>query len=247
MQNNFDTVAEDMQDLRIPEQSADDAQAAIDAEELMHDLTGGEGGETAENAGASDQPARNEPDKGEQSKDDKFSRRMRVALANQRRQLYAELGGSEEEIREIIRAHRAQKLIRENPQISQEAAKIIVEEREKAQSVQPATNTELVSAIQGLIDDGWTRDMLEAFVKDEIVREQVSEEGVSVRKAAFAYLQRQRTQEKSTAKKSVPTLRTATAAGTIDSDRIAEMTDAEFEAFDRRAREAMANGRKVRL
>lgn len=248
MQENFDTVAEEMQDMLAPEQSADDAQAAISAEELMHDLTGEESGETAENTGDGDQPAKNEPEKAEQSKEDKFSRRMRAALANQKRQLYAELGGSEEEIREILRAHRAQKLSQENPKISPEAAKIIVEEREKAQSAQqPATNTELVSAIQGLIDDGWTREMLADFVKDETVREQINEEGVSVRKAAFAYLQRQRTQEKPAAKKSVPTLRTATAAGTTDSDRIEEMTDAEFDAFDKRVRDAMANGRKVRL
>lgn len=248
MENNFDTVAEEMQDMLASEQSADDAQAAIDAEELMHDLTGEESGETAANTGASDQPARKTPEKNEQGKEDKFSRRMRAALANQKKQLYAELGGSEEEIREILRTHRAQQLSRENPKISPEAARIIMEEREKAQSVQPAANNELVAGIQGLIEDGWTREMLTEFVNDETVREQVNEEGVSVRKAAFAYLQRQRTQQgKPAGKKSVPTLRTATAAGTIDSDRIEEMTDAEFEAFDRRAREAMANGKKVRL
>ena len=246
MQENFDTVAEEMQDMLAPEQSADDAQAAISAEELMQDLTEN-GAQTAENEGDSD-PGAQKPAETQQGKEDKFSRRMRAALANQKRQLYAELGGSEEEIREILRAHRAQKLSQENPKISPEAAKIIVEEREKAQSAQqPATNTELVSAIQGLIDDGWTREMLADFVKDETVREQINEEGVSVRKAAFAYLQRQRTQEKPAAKKSVPTLRTATAAGTTDSDRIEEMTDAEFDAFDKRVRDAMANGRKVRL
>lgn len=245
MADNFETVAEEMQEMLAPEQSADDAQAALSAEELMQDLTG-DGAQTAENEGDGD-PGAQKPAENQQGKEDKFSRRMRAALANQKRQLYAELGGSEDEIREIIRAHKAQKLSQENPKISPEAAKIIVEEREKAQSMQPAASNELVTGIQGLIEDGWTRDMLEAFVKDEIVREQVNEEGVSVRRAAFAYLQRQRTQDKPAAKKSVPTLRTANASGTPDSDRIAEMTDAEFDAFDKRAREAMANGRKVRL
>ena len=243
MANNFDTVAEEMQEMLAPEQSADDAQAALSAEELMQDLTVGT--QTAENEGDGDPGTQKQAD-AKQGKEDKFSRRMRAALANQKRQLYAELGGSEDEIREIIRAHKAQKLSQENPKISPEAAKIIVEEREKAQSVQPATSNELVTGIQGLIEDGWTREMLEDFVRDEIVQEQINEEGVSVRKAAFAYLNRARGQQTAT-KKSVPTLRTATAAGALDSDRIAEMTDAEFDAFDKRAREAMDNGRKVRL
>lgn len=244
MENNFNTVAEEM---FSPEQSADDAQAAIDAEELMHDLTGSGDARTAENDGDSGQREQNAPEKAEQGKEDKFSRRMRAALANQKRQLYAELGGSEEEIREILRAHRARKLSEENPKISPEAAKIIVEEREKTQVVQPAAGSEVVAAIQGLIDDGWTREMLTEFVQDETVREQINEEGISVRRAATSYLMRRNVQQKQATKKSVPTLRTATAAGTIDSDRIEEMTDAEFEAFDKRVRAAMANGRKVKL
>lgn len=246
MDNNFDTVAGEMEEILSTEMSADDAQAAISAEELMQNLTGEAGEQTAENDGDGDQSARSEG-KNEQGKEDKFSRRMRAALANQKRQLYAELGGSEEEIREILRAHRAQKLSAENPKISPEAAKIIVEEREKTQSAQPAPQSEIVQGIQGLIDDGWTREMLADFVKDETVLEQINVDGVSVRKAAFAYLQRNRGQQKTATKKSIPTLRTATAAGTSDSDRIEEMTDAEFDAFDRRVRAAMANGRKVIL
>lgn len=242
MSNNYDTVAEDM---LSTEQSADDAQTAIDAEELMRDLTG-DGAQTAENDGDSGQ-SETKTEETTQSRDDKFSRRMRAALANQKRQLYAELGGSEEEIRAIVREHKAQKLAKENPKISPEAAQIIIEEREKAQSAQPQANSDVVNAIQGLIEDGWTREMLADFVSDEIVREQINEEGVSVRKAAFAYLNRARNQQKQTQKRSVPTMRTATAAGTRDSDRIEEMTDEEFEAFDRRVRNATANGKKVRI
>lgn len=242
MENNFDTVAEEM---FSTETSADDAQTAVTAEELMQGLTEN-GAQTAENEGDSDQGAQKTAEN-QQSKDDKFSKRMRAALANQKKQFYAELGGSEDEIREILRAHRAQKLAEENPKISPEAAKIIVEEREKAQSTQPATNSEMVNAIQSLIDDGWTREMLSDFVRDEIVREQVNEEGISVRKAAFAYLNRARGQQKPATKKGVPTMRTATATGVLDSNRIEEMTDEEFEAFDRKARDAMANGKKVRI
>lgn len=253
MANEIETVAGEMEEILSPETTADDAQAVISAEELMQELTEGAGEQTAENDGDGDQSARGEGKReqsAEQNREDKFSRRMRAALANQKRQLYAELGGSEQEIRDILRAHRAQKLSAENPKISPEAAKIIVEEREK-QSAQPAPNSEIVQGIQGLIEDGWTREMLADFVKDETVLEQVNVDGVSVRKAAFAYLQRSKAQPKAaqsqTGRKGVPTLRTATAAGTKDSDRIEEMTDAEFDAFDRRVRAAMANGKKVIL
>lgn len=247
MNNNFDTVAEEM---LSPETSADDAQTAeITAEELMRSLTSEEDtDQTVGNNGDDAQIAPETSVKTEQ-KDDKFSKRMRAALANQKKQLYAELGGTEEEIREIMRAHKAQKLTQDNPKISPEAAKIIVEEREKAQAAQPAhsgANAEVVSAIQSLIEDGWTREMLEAFVQDETVREQINEEGVSVRKAATAYLMREKPQQKQT-KKSVPTLRSATAAGTTDSDKIEDMTDEEFERFSKRAREAAMSGRKVKF
>lgn len=242
MENNFDTVAEEM---FSTEASADDAQTAVTAEELMQELTG-EGAQTAENEGDGD-PGAQKKAENQQSKDDKFSKRMRAALANQKRQFYAELGGSEDEIREIIRAHKAQKLAQENPKISPEAAQIIIAEREKAQSAQPATNNELVKGIQSLIEDGWTREMLADFVADETVREQVNEDGISVRKAAFAYLNRTRSQQKPAAKKSVPTMRSATTTGTPDNNKIEDMTDAEFEEFSRRAREAAMSGRKVKF
>ena len=242
MENNFDPVAED---ILSTETSADDAQTAVTAEELMQELING-GEQTAENEGDGDPGARKQSET-QQSKDDKFSKRMRAALANQKRQLYAELGGSEDEIREIIRAHKAQKLSQENPKISPEAAQIIIAEREKAQSVQPATNSELVKGITSLIEDGWTREMLADFVADETVREQVNEDGISVRKAAFAYLNRTRSQQKPATKKSVPTMRSATTTGTPDNNKIEDMTDAEFEEFSRRAREAAMSGRKVKF
>lgn len=243
MANEFETVAGEM----FPtEQSADDAQTAVTAEELMQDLTGEESDEpTAENEGDGARHGQKAAGQETQSKDDRFTRRMKAALASQKRQLYADLGGSEEEIREILRAHRAQKLTQENPKISPEAAKIIIEEREKTAQPGTAQNAEIVSALNGLIEDGWTREMLTAFVQDETVREQINDEGMSVRKAATAYLMRANRPQ--TSKKSVPTLRTATAAGTQDVNRIEDMTDEQFDAFARRARSAMENGRKVRL
>lgn len=244
MDNNFDTVAED---ILSTETSADDAQAAVTAEELMRNLTGKES-QTVEND-VDDAQASQKAEQTEQSKDDKFSRRMKAALANQKRQIYAELGASEEEIREMLRASRAKKLTQDNPKISPEAAKMIVEEREKAQQAQPVhsgANAEIISAINGLIEDGWTREMLQAFVADETVREQINEEGVSVRKAATSYLMRAGSTQ-TARKKSVPTMRTATAAGTQDANRIEEMTDEEFAEFSRRAQDAMEAGRKVRL
>lgn len=244
MENNFDTVAEEM---FSPETPADDAQAAVTAEELMRNLTGEES-QTVENDG-DDAQTSSKAEQTEQSKDDKISRRIKAALASQKKQFYADLGGSEEEIREILRAARAQKLSQDNPKISPEAAKMIVEEREKARAAQPVhsgANAEIVSAINSLIEDGWTREMLQAFVQDETVREQINEEGVSVRKAATSYLMRAGSSQ-TARKKSVPTMRTATAAGTLDANRIEEMTDEEFAEFSRRAKAAAAEGRKVRL
>ena len=101
----------------MTEQPADDAQAAeITAEEVISSLMDGE---TAENEGDGG-PAGQEKQEADaqQEKDDKFSRRMKAALASQKRQFYADLGGSEEEIRQILREHRAAKLSQENPKIS---------------------------------------------------------------------------------------------------------------------------------
>lgn len=233
---------------------ADDAQAAeVTAEEVIHSLLGG--GETAENAGDGGLAEAREQEADHKETDDKFSRRMRAALANQKRQLYAELGGSEEEIREIVRKHRAAELTKENPKISPEAAQMIVEEREKAQAAQPkgAPDAGIVAQVQSLIDDGWTREELTAFVKDEIALEQINVDGVSVRRAAMEFYRRYKGAQEAPKRtenerrRGVPTVRNASTSAAQGRNQIAEMSDEEFAKFSRRMEEEMLAGRKIRL
>ena len=238
-------------DSMVTEQPADDAQAAeVTADALMANLLGE--GEMAENAGDGG-PASSEGQKSQQQeKDDKFSRRMKAALANQRRQLFAELGGSEEEIREIVRERRAEQLSKENPKISPEAAKMIVEEREKAKP-QEGPDAGAVAAIHSLIDEGWTREELNAFVKDEIALEQINVDGVSIRRAAMDFFRRYKSageanHEKETEKRrGVPTFRSASTAQAQGRNAIAEMSDEEFAKFSKRMEEEALSGRKIRL
>lgn len=233
---------------------ADDAQAAeVTAEEVIHSLLGG--GETAENEGDGGPAEAREQEADHKETDDKFSRRMRAALANQKRQLYAELGGSEEEIREIVRKHRAAELTKENPKISPEAAQMIVEEREKAQVAQPKGGPDagIVAQVQSLIDDGWSRELLTEFVKDEIALEQINADGVSVRKAAFAFLTRrgqaksQQAQPESEKRRGVPTVRTAATSAAQGRNLIEEMSDEEYAKFSKRVESEMLAGKKIRL
>ena len=249
--SEFENAVAAAMDPMAAEQPADDAQAAeITAEALMASLIGES--ETAENAGDGGPTVKEEQKEHQQEKDDKFSRRMKAALANQKRQLYAELGGSEEEIREILREHRAAKLSQENPKISPEAAKMIVEEREKA-SPKEGPDAGAVAAIQSLIDEGWTREELGAFVKDEIALEQINVDGVSIRRAAMDFFRRYKSageanHEKETEKRrGVPTFRSASTAQTQGRNAIAEMSDEEFARFSKRMEEEALSGRKIRL
>lgn len=247
MNENVETVAGEMIPMEAP---ADDAQAAvIAAEELMQNLdAAGADGENAENTGDSGQPHPEGDGQEEQSKEDRFGRRIKAALASQRRQLFADLGGSEDEIRQILRDHRAAQLSRENPAISPEAAKIIVAEREKtAQAAENGPSADVVNAVQSLIEDGWTRDELTAFAKDETALAQINEEGVSVRRAALDYMRRAQQTPAQQTRRSIPTMRAATARGAAEVNQIENMTDEEFAAFSRRAQEAMMAGKKVRF
>ena len=252
--NDFESTVAEVIDDMTTEQPADDAQAAgITAEEVINGLFGGE--ETAESEGDGGHRAAKKQDDGHQEKDDKFSRRMRAALASQRKQLYAELGGSEEEIRDIIRAHRAKQLSTENPQISPEAAKMIVEEREKAQAAKPQNGPDaaVIEAVQSLIDEGWTREELTAFVQDEIALEQINVDGVSIRRAAMDFFRRYKNEQntaqrtESERRRGVPTVRKASTSPAQGRNPIEEMSDEEFAKFSARMEKEMLSGRKIRL
>ena len=93
-----------------------------------------------------------------------------------------------------------------------------------------------------LFEDGWSPSEMQAFTEDEAVRHAIAQ-GHSVTRAACAYLRAGQAMRRH----GVPTART-TAAGSVTPDnRIEHMTDAQFDAFSRRARAAMMAGKRVRM
>jgi len=99
------------------------------------------------------------------------------------------------------------------------------------------------AGIGELFEDGWTAQELTAFSQSPIAREAIAG-GKSVARAACAYL---RAQQAAPRKSGVPTARTIATGGYDQGNPIEHMTDAEFDAFSRRAREAAMAGRKVRI
>ena len=123
-------------------------------------------------------------------------------------------------------------------------------EEEMAQEGQDAGEAIAEAVRQGigeLFEDGWTAEELLAFSHDEGARRDVAN-GHSVSRAACAYLRRaMQAQGTGMRKRAVPTVRqSAVDAGGAQS-RIDQMTDAQFDAFSRKARAAMMAGRRVRL
>ena len=234
------------------EAPADDAQAAeISAEELMGNLTGGAPeAEQAENSGDGGQAE--EAQQGEtqqqEAESEKVGKRIAAALRQQRRTIFEQLGASEDEVRELIRASKAEKLSKEDPDISPKAARRIVEAEER-HAGEDAQKQAITQGIQSLFEDGWTSDELRAFSMDATVREDIAA-GRSVRQAATAYLRRGRSaQEQPPAganpRRGVPTRRSQATAPTRDRSAIDDMTDAEFAAFSERAMEAAMSGKRV--
>ena len=240
--------------------SADDAQESneIGLDDLMDNLTGAsETEETAEQTGDSAQETQEQKPDGDK---DKFSRRIASALANQRKGFQKELDFSakvrgvsgdmtEDEIAEALRSYQASKIAKGDADISEKAARKIVEEREKAAAGQAGNReAEITSGLNSLIDDGWTMEELRAFSSDEQVKQDVNS-GMSIRKAAKAYLQREAAPKEATPSKrrSVPTAKTAGAGNVPEENKIENMTDAEFARFSDRAQEMMMEGKRVRF
>ena len=72
--------------------------------------------------------------------------------------------------------------------------------------------------------------------------------GATLRRAAKAFLTRARQQEGAASRRTgVPTARNTAAGSGEESERIESMSDAEFERFSRRARQAMMQGKAIRL
>lgn len=100
-------------------------------------------------------------------------------------------------------------------------------------------------ALARLLDDGWTMDELRTMCADDGVRRAL-EQGETLGRAATAYMRRG-TQARKPVKRGVPTFRTAATEDMREDDPIARMTDAEFAAFSRRAKEAALAGKRIRL
>lgn len=100
-------------------------------------------------------------------------------------------------------------------------------------------------ALARLLDDGWTMDELRTMCADDGVRRAL-EQGETLGRAATAYMRRG-TQARKPVKRGVPTFRTAATEDMREDDPIAKMTDAEFAAFSRRAKEAALAGKRIHL
>lgn len=122
---------------------------------------------------------------------------------------------------------------------------------ENAQQMEEGTELEMEirEGIGQLFEDGWTGEELRLLSEDEAVRMQIAA-GKGLIRAAAMYLRRQMEdmrRAKAAPRRGLPVTR-ATAAGTLPQSRgIEQMTDAQFDAFSRQAREAAMMGRKVRM
>ena len=245
----------------MTQELADDAQAGreVTLSDLMDNLTGGaqaETEETAEQSGDGDPETQAQP----QTEDkDKFGRRIASALANQKRGFQKDLDFSarvhgaagdmtDDEIAEALRDYQALRIAESDADISPKAARRIVEAQERANQTQ-ADNPQRGQAeteVQSLYADGWTEDELLALTTDAEVKRQFAA-GVSLRKAAKMYLQRQQTAQPQTPKRGVPTAKTAGSGVPPDDNAIANMTDAEFDAFQKRVERAAMEGKRVKF
>jgi len=119
-----------------------------------------------------------------------------------------------------------------------------LEQMEEGAALEAAIREE----IGQLFEDGWTGEELRMLAEDEGVRMQIAE-GKGLIRAAAMYLRRQRTdlQRAKPVRRSLPVARAAAAGRLAESYGIEQMTDAQFDAFSRQAREAAMAGRKVRM
>lgn len=228
--------------------SADNAQAdamlpegsEVTFEELMQDDAQDDGGQTAGTDGDGDRDGSG-PRGGDRSEKDKFEARIRAALDSQRRGFARDAGFASQVRRaaqgmsdeDIVSAVREQNARRMRASTGEQAG--------------PGDVEACKQGIRELIADGWTREELTAFAGDASVREALAA-GATFRRAAKAFLTRARQQEGAASRRTgVPTARNTAAGSGEESERIESMSDEEFERFSRRARQAMMQGKAIRL
>lgn len=123
------------------------------------------------------------------------------------------------------------------------------EEQEEELSPEEARTAQITSGLQALIDAGWSKEELGAFVADAAVKQDIAG-GKSVEQATIAYLHRAMRAQSATkpaAKKGVPTFRNAATAGAKEQNRIETMSDEEFARFSDRMYEEAMGGKRIRL
>lgn len=241
-----------MQETSGMEQSADDAQATeFSVEELVAQLTDDNSeAETVENEGDDGQPEQEEPQGKQQQQEtsDKVGRRIAAALKSQRESIFAkELGMSEAEVRELIRAHKAEQMHKEDPDISPKAARRILEAQEKAK--EPAVDprvAELSATMRDMLSKGYTPDEIRELVSDETVRADI-EDGKNLWQAARAF-ERRRGEANAAPKKRAPrTARTTAAGDSPEIDLIKSIPDDKYDEFMAELRARAMRGEKVRI
>ena len=254
MENMENTVA--MQEKAGMEVPADDAQAAeVSVEELVAQFTQGNAPEeTVENEGDNGQNGQ-ETEDGEQPEEqensDKFGRRIAAALRSQERTLIAEIGGcklSKAEITEIIREHQARKMSEEDPEISQKAARKILEAQDNA--AKPEANAkvaELTATMKDMISKGYTPEEIRTLISDKDVRADV-ESGKNLWQAARAYERRRSEAAEQPARKRAPRTARSTAAGGVTEPNLIEtIPEDKFDDFLEELRRRAMRGEKVRI
>lgn len=97
-----------------------------------------------------------------------------------------------------------------------------------------------------LFEDGWTAEELSMLSQDEGVRADIAA-GLDVIRAAAKMLRRQMAQMQAARRRNLPVARTSASGSMQEGSPIDAMSDAQFDAFSRRAREAAMMGRKVRM
>ena len=228
--------------------SADNAQAdamlpegsEVTFEELMQDDAQDDGGQTAETDGDGDRDGSG-PRGGDRSEKDKFEARIRAALDSQRRG-FARDAGFASQVRRAAQGMSDEDIV--SAVREQNARRMRAFPGEQAE---PGDVEAYKQGIRELIADGWTREELTAFAGDASVREALAA-GATLRRAAKAFLTRARQQEGAASRRTgVPTARNTAAGSGEESERIESMSDAEFERFSRRARQAMMQGKAIRL
>lgn len=225
------------------ETTEDAAQSAeVSAAEILNGMINGE---TVENDGDDAQPEENAA---QDRQEEKKGNQIKAALASQRKQIFADLGMSEDEVRELVRNKRAEQMAENDPDISVKAARRIID----AEAGRPSGDQVKAykEGFQNLMDDGYTAEELKALASDSDFVEAINA-GKTFRQAARIATSKPRTEQQPRKKGAVPVSRSVSSSAadmqTDDGSYIEDMDDAAFRKFSERAHRAALRGEKVRM